>query len=988
MKKTPPARVATLVAAAAASVTPSFGLAVDRIYTGGTATSGTNWFTQTNWSPSGTYGGVATPGPGTVSPAGGGAANDVVFTNSFLATSGIGVNFGGAPVASAINGGTLTLAAIVHNTSSLTGSSTTILQVGNTGTVGLVVGGSPTASITGTIAFTGGTVNVGATGGTLNNIVGAISDSATTDLTLTNQSVNAATFSNTTLTYQLNGAQSGFYVPTGRTLRLIPKISEGVAGAGLVKYGAGTLELGTQVNNRLYTNTFTGPMTINQGLLIIDNGAGTLGSGPVVMNGGELRGNFNSFDFDATRAFVIGSAGATINNNGFTSYIRGVVGGSGTFTKTGSATLFLNGVNTFTGDFNVGIGAILGIGTAEAFGPASNTVHLQSTNSQLAFNGITGATTGVAATHTISLESATARVSVASGETWTMLGSVTGTGGLTKIGSGSLNLNGTLSYTGPTTLTAGNLYVNSTLSSTAGTTVNANSQLAGSATINGNVAVNGGTITGGTSGSTVAALTVAGDVSLNQPTPGILKSDFSTATNASDQLTVGGTLDVTNGTFNVTSLQAVGEASYTLATAGTVTGNFATGLGLVGGYSVSTTGNQVRLLRGNTTLTFNGNVSKDLRDAANFTTNAAGTLPTTQYPTASADVTFGANALTTTANYAATLAATTYVNSLTFANAASSGINQLNPDTGTLVVKGTGINLPAGTGIVVNAGAGAVTITTPVSLANGISQTWTNNGANPFTITGNVALGTNTLTLAGTGSKTVSGSISGSGGLTAKGSATLTGLNTYLGVTTVDHASATLTVKTNATGGLAAAPLLSGGGGVDIRIGVVLFDYAGDSSPAAAIRALLAGSFSAGAGVMTTGEIRSTTATAGRGIGYRDTGTMVIVKATLFGDADLDGGVSINDFNALAGHFGTSIGRVWADGDFDYDGGVSINDFNLLAGGFGKSLPESGGAWAGLLAFAAAHSDLAAFEAVTGVPETVALALPAAGFVFGLRRRR
>ena len=65
--------------------------------------------------------------------------------------------------------------------------------------------------------------------------------------------------------------------------------------------------------------------------------------------------------------------------------------------------------------------------------------------------------------------------------------------------------------------------------------------------------------------------------------------------------------------------------------------------------------------------------------------------------------------------------------------------------------------------------------------------------------------------------------------------------------------------------------------------------------------------------------------------------TAVLVRYTLGGDADLDGGVSINDFNRLSTAFG-ALNRTWIDGDFDYDGGVSINDFNLLSSNFGKTL--------------------------------------------------
>ena len=60
----------------------------------------------------------------------------------------------------------------------------------------------------------------------------------------------------------------------------------------------------------------------------------------------------------------------------------------------------------------------------------------------------------------------------------------------------------------------------------------------------------------------------------------------------------------------------------------------------------------------------------------------------------------------------------------------------------------------------------------------------------------------------------------------------------------------------------------------------------------------------------------------------------------LFGDADGDAGVSINDFNALAASFGLSSGAAGYNGAFDADGdgGISINDFNQFAGRFGTSI--------------------------------------------------
>ena len=377
---------------------------------------------------------------------------------------------------------------------------------------------------------------------------------------------------------------------------------------------------------------------------------------------------------------------------------------------------------------------------------------------------------------------------------------------------------------------------------------------------------------------------------------------------------------------------------------------------------------------------FTGATGNGLGDVANYATTVAGTTAAPIAPVDSTDIYFGTTNATV-ANLSATAGAGLAANSLTFGTGVSS-TNAVTIGGGPITLNADKNSYAAGTGIVVQSGSAAVTIDAPIVAAR--TQSWTNNSASTLTVNGGVTVSRGTLTLAGTGNTSLTGAISGSGGLakSGAGAASLSGSNTYTGTTTVT--GGTLTVNAGA-----ATPLLAGAGttgGTDIQNGTVAFT----GGSAASIRGLLAAGFTDAAtpGVMDSGTLRSSIATAVRGLGYKDTGTSVIVKAALFGDADLDGGVSINDFNTLAGNFGTSAGKVWVDGDFDYDGGVSINDFNLLAGGFGQSVPPSSEAWSGLLAFAAANNDLVAFEAVTGVPEPTTFGLIAAGATLGLRRRR
>jgi fibronectin-binding autotransporter adhesin len=125
---------------------------------------------------------------------------------------------------------------------------------------------------------------------------------------------------------------------------------------GLTKSGPGLLDLSngnTQTNKP--TNLFTGKVTINEGVLLI-NAAGELGGAPsaaddVTFNGGELR-TFAGLSTTANQGWTVGTRGgifdycggsnSTINNKitgvgGFTYYSRGIQGGNGMTINLGNA---------------------------------------------------------------------------------------------------------------------------------------------------------------------------------------------------------------------------------------------------------------------------------------------------------------------------------------------------------------------------------------------------------------------------------------------------------------------------------------------------------------------------------------------------------------------------------------------------------------------------------------------------------------------------
>jgi fibronectin-binding autotransporter adhesin len=315
----------------------------------------------------------------------------------------------------------------------------------------------------------------------------------------------------------------------------------------------------------------------------------------------------------------------------------------------------------------------------------------------------------------------------------------------------------------------------------------------------------------------------------------------------------------------------------------------------------------------------------------------------------------------------------------------------------------------AGVAAQINDLFGNHTISAPVALTS-------------FGVTVAVGQSTNTLTL--------SGAISGTGGVTLNGTTSsqaigtviLSGANTYQGATTVNtgtleltapHAlpsTTSLTVGTATTTAVAQLGLNSGvqsisgltintGSVLDIENNHLLLSYGAGTQAAtdATIRGYLTTGYAGGAQNGTTGiESSVAAATPGFAVGYADGADGVVaglssgqieLKYTRYGDANLDGVVSGDDFTILVGNLGKSV-SAWDKGDFNYDGVVSGDDFTLLVGNLGKAangaditLPAAD--LAAIDAFAAANGLLAS------VPEpTTAGLLIVAGLGMLSRRRR
>jgi autotransporter-associated beta strand protein len=141
--------------------------------------------------------------------------------------------------------------------------------------------------------------------------------------------------------------------------------------------------------------------------------------------------------------------------------MSGPISGAVGITKSGSNPLFLTGNNSYTGGVTINSGFVHA-NSDTSFGAVPGS---PATNVTLGAGGITFDSSFVVnANRSLSVTSAVAKLST-NGTINTWAGSISGTGGIEKVGSGTLVLNGANSYTGNTTATNGVLVLGSSLTS-------------------------------------------------------------------------------------------------------------------------------------------------------------------------------------------------------------------------------------------------------------------------------------------------------------------------------------------------------------------------------------------------------------------------------------------------------------------------------------------------------------------------------------------
>jgi autotransporter-associated beta strand protein len=364
----------------------------------------------------------------------------------------------------------------------------------------------------------------------------------------------------------------------------------------------------------------------------------------VTLDGNHTVGRVVLGDVGATRSWTVapGSGGVltlqvtggmpSISVANQTTTMNVVVAGTQGLRKEGAGTLILGVNNTYTGGTTI-TGGTLQIAADSNLGGGGLTINA----------GTFRAAGSIASTRAITLGNAASTIQVDNGFSYTASAgaTVSGTGGLTKTGAGTLDLTAiAASYTGPTTVNAGTLNF-STLSSTAAMTVASGAAMnvsgsgltLGSLANSGNVGFtsNTGTITlgtaSGTGTTTFAAaasistlsggtINVAGDANITTASGGTANlnganASIGTLSNTAVSLASGTMLSVSSGTQTAGgisgqgSLTKTGTGTLSLRFDNTYTGGTTISGGVLQIGNAGTTGSIVGNVVNNGTLAFN-----------------------------------------------------------------------------------------------------------------------------------------------------------------------------------------------------------------------------------------------------------------------------------------------------------------------------------------------------------------------------------------------
>jgi autotransporter-associated beta strand protein len=570
-----------------------------------------------------------------------------------------------------------------------------------------------------------------------------------------------------------------------------------MSGTGVLdKIGAGALTLTA-------SNTFTGGVGLFGGVLragAADVLAPTVHVSTVVGTIFDLN-NFNQTigSIAASGDVSLGAGVLAVGGNGANSSVGGIISGAGALVKNGTGSLTLTGANNYLGGTTVSGGTLIGTttslqgnilnnafvtfdqattgtyagvmtGTGSLTKAGAGTVTLAGANT---YSGGTFVNGGILAGTSATLQGNivnNAAVRFDQSFAGTYAGTISGTGSLTKSGVGTLTLSGNNVYSGATSIEAGVLRAatanvfsaNSTIGVASGATFDLNGfdQSTGSLSGAGNITLGAATLTTGGNNSTS---TLSGVIS---------------------------------GTG---SLVKVGTGALTLLGTNTYSG----GTGVLGGSLVGNTTSLQGNIFNNALVVFDqaadGLYGGSMSGAGSLTKTGAGTLTLSGVNTYTGGTTVAAGTLV---GNSSSLQGNIFTNGLivfdqsgsgTFLGGVSGAGGLLKTGAGTLTLGGVSSYTGATTinsGVLQAGAANVFSANGPMVIAGGatLDLNGFDHTLNAIAGTGNIALGSATLTTGTDGSSSVvTGVLSGTGSLVKAGAGTLAllGANSYSGGTTV-----------------------------------------------------------------------------------------------------------------------------------------------------------------------------------------------------------
>jgi len=546
-------------------------------------------------------GNVINRGSGTISASGAGISISDSRTfignvsNDGLITAGTGIvvgcscgitNFTGDVVNSGIINATRT-GISVQNIATFAGGVT------NTGTVsgasGIVISGTSSVSIfdSGTVIGRGGTAIQFASGtNTLTlgpgfniqgNVLGAGADvfqlggSGTGTFNLSNlgtQYTGFTTFNVISANWVATGTgNQNWSISNGATLQL----GDGIVADGGAITG-NVVDNGTFAIDRADTYTFAGAITGSGSFVQMGSGttvltgangygggttiaAGTLqvggnsaiGTGPVMLDGGIFQAGAAGLSF--ANAFVIDATTGTIDTQANTLTLSGGIsdgtGSTGGLTKIGAGTLVLTGTSSYTGATNVNAGT-LQAGAGNVFAPQS--LFNVASGAVLDLNGFNETLGSLAGAGNVTLGAGTLTAGGNNGST-TYSGTISGSGGFNKAGSGTLVFTGTDTYTGVTNINDGTLDVDGAITSSSSVNLNAGATLTGVGTVDPSTVTigSGSTFIPGTAGVPGTSMTIAGNLAFQSGALYVVSVNQATSSfaNVTGTAALGGTVQAT-----------------------------------------------------------------------------------------------------------------------------------------------------------------------------------------------------------------------------------------------------------------------------------------------------------------------------------------------------------------------------------------------------------------------------------------------------------